>query len=352
VITPCRPTIQLGLAAVPLIDSIAFPPVQLAKILASARAAGYSGIMVTPPESRVTRSNEVSLPSVLRLRFLAARTSTTLVLTLVGYIAVLYALQDQLIFPGVATQGTLESRVRPRYGCELLQLASKSGQRVAALYGPAVLPDGRPHPEPRSCPALLYFYGNAMCLAYAENEFERFRRLGANVLIPDYVGYGQSSGKASELGCRETAETAMQALVDRGFAAGRIIACGWSLGGAVAIDLAARHRLGGLAAFSTFTSTQEMALVIFPLPLPLPGWLFVHKFDSLAKLPQVSCPVLLGHGRRDTLVPFAMMQKLAAAAKGPLRTFVIDAAEHNDFYVVGTPQIDFELGSFVKSLNR
>jgi len=31
---------------------------------------------------------------------------------------------------------------------------------------------------------------------------------------------------------------------------------------------------------------------------------------------------------------------------------VIDAAEHNDFYVVGTPQIDFELGSFIKSLNR
>jgi fermentation-respiration switch protein FrsA (DUF1100 family) len=189
-----------------------------------------------------------------------------------------------------------------------------------------------------------------MCLAYAEDEFERFRRLGANVLIPDYLGYGQSSGKASELGCRETAETALQALVDRGFAAGRIIACGWSLGGAVAIDLAARHPVGGLAAFSTFTSAQEMALAIFPLPLP--GWLFVHKFDSLSKLPKVSCPILLGHGRRDPIVPFAMMQKLAAAAKGPLRSFVIDAAEHNDFYVVGTPQIDFELGNFIQNLDR
>jgi pimeloyl-ACP methyl ester carboxylesterase len=268
----------------------------------------------------------------------------------VGYFAVLYALQDQLIFPGMATQGSPESRVRPGPGCELLELATASGQRVAALYGPALLPDGRPHPESPSCPALLYFYGNAMCLAYAQNEFERFRRLGANVLIPDYLGYGQSTGKASELGCRETAETALQALVDRGFPAARIIASGWSLGGAVAIDLAARHQLGGLATFSTFTSAQEMALAIFPLPLP--GWLFLHKFDSLAKLPQVSCSILLGHGRRDTIVPFGMMQKLAAVAKGPLRTFVIDDAEHNDFYIVGTLQIDRELGSFVKSLNR
>ena len=72
----------------------------------------------------------------------------------------------------------------------------------------------------------------------AETEFDRFRRLGLNVLIPDYLGYGMSAGKASEIGCRETAETAYQALVSRGFPPSRIIAGGWSLGGAV------RHRPG------------------------------------------------------------------------------------------------------------
>ena len=138
--------------------------------------------------------------------------SRLLILVLVGFLAMVYLLQDRLIFPGSATQGSPQAGVHPRSGAELVQLSTSRGERVAALYGPALLPDGRPHPDALSRPALVYFYGNAMCLAYAELEFDRFRRLGLNVLIPDYLGYGLSGGKASEIGCRETAETAYQAL--------------------------------------------------------------------------------------------------------------------------------------------
>ncbi len=273
-----------------------------------------------------------------------------LALILVGFLVVLYFIQDRMIFPGAATQGAPQSIVRPRPGAELLQLATPRGERVVALFGPALLPDGRPHPDPTSRPALLYFYGNAMCLAYAEPEFERFRRLGLNVLIPDYLGFGLSGGKASEIGCRETALTALEALQARGFPASRIIVGGWSLGGAVAIDLAFRQPVGGLIAFSTFTSTHDMALAI--IPLPLPQWFFAHKFDSLGKIPAITCPILLGHGRRDTLAPFPMHDRLARAARAPLTTLVIDGAEHNDFYDVGGKQIDEAIRQFVEQLPR
>ena len=177
-----------------------------------------------------------------------------------------------------------------------------------------------------------------MCLAYAETEFDRFRRLGLNVMIPDYLGYGLSAGRASEIGCRETAEAAYQALLSRGFPLQRIIAGGWSLGGAVAIDLAYRRQVGGLFAFSTFTSTHDMALSVFPMPLP--RWFFAHKFDSQGKIASINCPILLGHGRRDPVVPFPMFERLAASAKGPLSTLVIDNAEHNNFYEVGGRRLD------------
>src|SRR5208337_778207 len=143
-----------------------------------------------------------------RWRSVLVKGARLLMLILVGFLAMLYLLQDRLIFPGSATQGSPQAGVHPRSGAELLELATSRGERVAALYGPALLPDGRPHPAASSRPALVYFYGNAMCLAYAEPEFDRFRRLGLNVLIPDYLGYGLSGGKASETGCRETAETA------------------------------------------------------------------------------------------------------------------------------------------------
>jgi pimeloyl-ACP methyl ester carboxylesterase len=273
-----------------------------------------------------------------------------LVFILVGFLAMVYLLQDRMIFPGSATQGSPQAVVHARAGAELLELATSRHERVAALYGSALLPDGRAHPAAMSRRALVYFYGNAMCLAYAEPEFDRFRRLGLNVLIPDYLGYGMSGGKASETGCRETAETAYQTLLARGFPPSRIIAGGWSLGGAVAIDLASRRQVGGLIAFSTFTSTHDMALSICPLPLP--RWFFVHKFESQRKLAAVTCPVLLGHGRRDPLVPFSMFERMAAAVRGPLTALVIDNAEHNDFFDVGGRRIDEAIRRFAENLPR
>lgn len=300
--------------------------------------------MLPPSDSAGGRS----LPS--RLYRLLIRLATFLVVLLLGFLAVLYLIQDRMIFPGTGTQGRPEAIVRPRPGTELVRLTTSLGEPITALFGPALGADGRADLDATTRPALLYFYGNALCLAYSETELERFRRLGLNVLIPDYLGYGMSGGRASEQGCRATAETCYDWLRDRGFQEERIIACGWSLGGAVAIDLASRRPVGGLIAFSTFTSTREMGQTIFPLALP--SFFYSHKFDSLGKLPSITCPILLGHGRRDPIVPFAMQARLAAAAKCPVTTFVIDGAEHNDFYDVGGPQIDGAIQSFLTRLPR
>ncbi len=275
---------------------------------------------------------------------------TFLVLTFAGFLVVLYFLQERMIFPGAETQGTLQARVQARPGAELVKLSSRRGETVTALFGPALSPEGKRLADASSRPALLYFYGNAMCLAYAEPEFERFRRLGLNVMIPDYLGYGMSDGKPSELGCRETAEVCLESLRSRGFPPSRVISAGWSLGGAVAIDLASRHDLAGLIAFSTFTSTQDMGTTIFPLALP--AWFFAHRFDSLGKLRSIACPILLGHGRLDSLVPFWMFERTSAAAKGPVTRLVIEGAEHNDFYDVGGTEIDEAIRRFVETCEQ
>jgi fermentation-respiration switch protein FrsA (DUF1100 family) len=221
---------------------------------------------------------------------------------------------------------------------------------VTALFGGALSPVGRPLADPMSRPALLYFYGNAMCLAYAEPEFDRFRRLGLNVMIPDYVGFGLSTGKPSEVGCRQTALACLEHLRSRGFPAPKIIVAGWSLGGAVAIDAASLHSVGGLIAFSTFTSSYDMARNL--IPLPLPRFLLAHRFESFKKIPSMTCPILLGHGRRDTIVPFPMFERLAGAVKAPLQTLIIDDAEHNDFYDIGGERIDAAIRQFADRIAR
>lgn len=268
---------------------------------------------------------------------LARRTLLMAGLIVVGVFASLYAVQTSMIFPGSSTQGRPEAVVKAGPGEELLRLPSPGGE-VVALFSPAQSPSGTPLADAADRPALVFFYGNAMCLAYAIPELDRFRRLGINVVIPDYLGYGMSGGKPSEIGCRQAAEACHAFLKSRKFPADRIFVGGWSLGGAVAIDLASREEVGGLFAFSTFTSTRDMARTI--LPVVPPAFLFKHKFENLDKIAKLRRPILLGHGRRDPLIPFTMFERLSAACVEPPATLVLDQAEHNDFLDLGGAALD------------
>jgi fermentation-respiration switch protein FrsA (DUF1100 family) len=170
-----------------------------------------------------------------------------------------------------------------------------------------------------------------------------------NVLIPEYVGYGMSGGRAGEAGCYATAEAAYAYVLTRkDVDPDKIVAAGWSLGAAVAVDLASRKPVAGLVIFSAFTSMVEMARLHFPyLPASL---LLRHRFESESKIARVRCPILIGHGRDDRLIPHAMSDRLAAAAGGPVSRFSVDGAGHNDFYLVGGDTIDRHLARFFKAL--
>jgi uncharacterized protein len=306
----------------------------------------------TPPEPAVSQPEQRAAKPA-RTRWSIIRSALFRLLRLaflicVGFLAVVYWFQARLILPGANTQGQPEAQVHPRSNAELLHLETKNGEHIVALFGSALTADGKPDPDAATRPTMLFFYGNAMCLNYATPLFDRFRRLGLNVIIPDYVGYGMSSGSPSEQGCQATADAVYDyAVTTRGVAPRRVVAAGWSVGGAVATDLAARKPVGGLIAFSAFTSTNDMARTF--VPITLPRWYFVHRFESLSKIPTITCPILLGHGRLDSLVPFPMLARLAAAAKSPVTTIVIDRADHNDFFDVGGQQIDDAIAVFCQS---
>ena len=250
-------------------------------------------------------------------------------------ILVFSQLQESLLFPGTGTQGQKSAVIHPfKAGGEmLLHLTSADGTNLVARFAPARLPDGTADPDANTRPTLIFFYGNGMSAADCAGFAEWFpKALGVNLVIPDYPGYGMSGGAASERSFR----AAEDAIYDRLLAMPEVdpkqlIPVGWSLGGGSAVDLASRRPVAGLMTFSAFTSVRAMGREMLPW---LPTSLVVrHEFDNAAKLPSITAPTFVAHGRSDGTIPFTMRDQLAAAAGGPVTTFSNDAG-HNDFFDV------------------
>ena len=112
-------------------------------------------------------------------------------------------------------------------------------------------------PAPRA--VVLYAHGNAGNVAGWAWVLRLFRdRLGCSVLVFDYRGYGRSEGAPDEAGILVDARAARRWLAQRtGVAESEIVLVGTSLGGAVAVDLAAADGARGLVLESTFTSLPQ-----------------------------------------------------------------------------------------------
>jgi uncharacterized protein len=198
-------------------------------------------------------------------------------------------------------------------------------------------------------PAVLYLHGSRWNLTGQTSRIEQLHAFGFSVLAIDYRGFGKSDGKLpSEQTVYEDARVAWNRLIELQPEAARRFIYGHSLGGAVAIDLAAwlsetAAREGapvpahGLIVESTFTTLADIAQVVTPPWLPV-KLLLSQKFDSLSKMRDLRMPVLIVHGTGDSYVPTRFSQELYAAAPEPKKLLVVDGATHNNCLRVGTAE--------------
>ncbi len=186
---------------------------------------------------------------------------------------------------------------------------------------------------------LLWFHGNAGNISHrVDNILLLNRALGVNIMILDYRGYGRSEGSPSEKGLYLDAEAAFDFLVaERGVdPETELVFFGRSLGAAVAVEMAVRHRAHALIVESGFTSVKNMAHRAFPfLPSGVLLTMVEARYDTISKIGNVDYPVMVLHGDRDELVPFELGEELFEAASDPKTFYRIRGADHNDTYHVG-----------------
>ena len=196
---------------------------------------------------------------------------------------------------------------------------------------------------------LLFLHGNAGSLYDRLDNVGRLASLGFRVLILDYRGYGKSGGRPSEAGLYRDADAAYAYLTEgRGVAPDRVVVFGRSLGSAVALDLAARRRVGAIIAESAFTSARDLARLHYAWIPNLLLNAMSHELDSQAKVRRLQAPVLFVHGLRDAIVPAALGRRLYDASPEPKAWYPIERAGHNDTWMIGGEAYFRRLVEFVR----
>lgn len=184
-----------------------------------------------------------------------------------------------------------------------------------------------PHPKGRY--TVIFCHGNAGNISHRIEKINFFHRLGCNVFIFDYRGYGRSQGSPSEKGLYIDAASAYLYLLSRGIKPEQLIGYGESLGTAVIIDLASRQPMRALIIDSGFSSGKDMARIAYSL---LPYWLFSVRLDSASKIRDIGIPKLIIHSLNDEIVPIALAKKLYAAAKEPKAFIQVRGGHNSCFY--------------------
>jgi fermentation-respiration switch protein FrsA (DUF1100 family) len=288
----------------------------------------------------------------LRRRRLAFACMAALIIGVPASCGVLQHTERKLLFriePGTA--GWYHGLPGSVQELDLQPKTFKAGENIHAWWWPA---------EKANAPAILYLHGVRWNLTGQLFRIEQLRAAGYSVLAIDYRGFGKSHGDLpSESSVYEDARVAWERFKLLQPDPAKRLIYGHSLGGAVAIDLAAelgqtaaRDRsalpVRGLVIESTFTTLADVAASVANTSLPV-RWLLSQKFDSIDKIADIHMPLLVVHGLADAFVPPRFSEQLFNAAQQPKRLLLVPGATHNNSMALGGQNYRKALDSLMQS---
>lgn len=206
------------------------------------------------------------------------------------------------------------------------------------------------HTEGARRGVVLFSHGNAGNMADRLESIGVFRDLGLDVLIYDYGGYGESSGKPSEPRLYDDIRAAWRYLIEeRKIAPDEIVLFGRSLGAGPTCQLATEVQPAAVVIESAFRSVPAMARELYPwLPVRL---LARTRLDNEAKIAKLEAPLLVVHSPDDSIIPYSHGERLFELAPNP-KSFLKIHGDHNEGFWESGELYTGGLESFLDPLFR
>jgi len=203
-----------------------------------------------------------------------------------------------------------------------------------------VIIGNRLYGDVKDAPVLLYFHGNGEIVADYDEIGPMYTRVGLNVLVTDYRGYGWSTGtptSSSMLADARILYTELRNWLYTNQYTGAVFLMGRSLGSACAIDLAAEYNdeIKGLIIDSGFAETLPLAQTL-GLDMSQLNITEEETFNNKRKIESVTQPTFMLHGRMDQLIPVLQAERLMAASGARSKELqIVPGADHNDLIAIG-----------------
>ncbi|MCW3088162.1 MAG: lysophospholipase [Sediminibacterium sp.] len=191
---------------------------------------------------------------------------------------------------------------------------------------------------------VLYFHGNRENVNHYAVFADNFTRHHYEVWMPDYPGFGKSTGKLTEQSMYDEALQVYK-LARTKYQPQQIIIYGKSLGTGVAAHLAAERDCSRLILETPYYSFGSMVKTLFWM-YPV-DQLLKFKMPTCQYLPRVTAPISIFHGSADGVIPYRNASRLKALLKPADEFITIPGGSHNDLN--GFPLMQKKLDSLLSN---
>ena len=174
---------------------------------------------------------------------------------------------------------------------------------------------------------VLYFHGNKINISHYAMFADNFTKSGYEVWMPDYPGFGKTTGELTEKKCYEEAMLAYK-LANLKFKADSIIIYGKSFGTGIASQLASVKDCRRLILETPYYSIP--ALLDYYAPIYPTSYMSKFKLPVNEYLKEVAMPVTIFHGTDDEIIPYSVSEKLKDVLKPADEYITLEKGKHNN----------------------